>query len=228
MSKKLSAGIVVCFMLVITGIVLLSPKIHVPCANSGSCINDLSGKRETENKGLFLGKVVYAPDLPENIDSKPSQATSVLGDQTGDFKRIYVDLTNQRLYAFEGNNIVMNVPVSTGKWYPTPTGEFRIWIWLRYTRMAGGQGSGYYNLPNVPYTMYFFNNAIPKTRGYALHGAYWHDNFGHPMSHGCVNMRITDAEKLYYWTNPNAGNVSYPTNYIQGTLITIYGKTPNE
>ncbi|MBU4017276.1 hypothetical protein KKF69_07435, partial [Patescibacteria group bacterium] len=85
MSKKLSAGIVVCFLLLITGIVFLFPKTQILCANTESCINDLSGKRETENKGLFLGKVVYAPDLPENIDSKPSQATSVLGDQTGDF-----------------------------------------------------------------------------------------------------------------------------------------------
>jgi len=166
--------------------------------------------------------VAVAPEVKSPGD------TAVLGDQTGDFKRIYVDLTNQKLYAFEGNTMVMNVPVSTGKWSPTPTGEFRIWIWLKSTRMSGGSGSGYYNLPNVPYTMYFYNTAVPKSRGYGLHGAYWHNNFGHPMSHGCVNMKTEDAKKLYEWTNSNAGGVSYANASTPGTLITIYGTTPNE
>jgi hypothetical protein len=224
MSKKL-LGIIACFLLLIAGVVFFS-KAKLPCANTESCINDLSGKKEIGNKGLFMGKTVYAPNLPEESASKSLQTTSVLGDQTGDYKHIYVDLTNQRLYAFEGNNIIMNVPVSTGKWYPTPTGDFRIWIWLRYTRMSGGSGAGYYNLPNVPYTMYFYNNNVSKASGFSLHGAYWHNNFGHPMSHGCVNMRIPDAEKLFYWTNSNAGNVSYPTAQTPGTLITIYGITP--
>lgn len=224
----LSIFFVVSFLFLITTSVILFPKKQLHCANSISCINDLSGKKEPENKGIFMGKDVYSPSIPEKIASKSIQESSVLGDQTYDYKRIYVDLTNQRLYAFEGNNIIMNVPVSTGKWYPTPTGTFRIWIWLRYTRMTGGQGAGYYNLPNVPYTMYFFNDAISKSLGFGLHGAYWHNNFGHPMSHGCVNMRIPDAEKLFYWTNPNAGTVSYSTAATPGTLITIYGVTPKE
>lgn len=141
-------------------------------------------------------------------------------------KRIYVDLTNQRLYAFEGKNIIMNVPVSTGKWNPTPVGTFRVWIWLRSTRMSGGSGAGYYDLPNVPFTMYFYNDKIPKYQGYSLHGTYWHSNFGSPMSHGCVNMRIPDAEKLYNWTNPDGASVSYPTALNPGTLVTVYGRTP--
>ena len=57
-----------------------------------------------------------------------------------------------------------------------------------FTDMAG---PGYY-LPDVPYTMYFY-------RGYGLHGTYWHNNFGTPMSHGCVNMRTPDARWLFYW-----------------------------
>lgn len=227
-SLHLSLAIVTLFLVIIATIALLSPKTMPPCANSISCINDLSGKKEPKNQGVFMGKTTYARDIPEKTLSKSLLTTSVLGDQAGDYKHIYVDLTNQRLYAFEGNNIIMNVPVSTGKWYPTPTGEFRIWIWLRYTRMVGGQGSGYYNLPNVPYTMYFYNNTVGKAFGFGLHGAYWHNNFGHPMSHGCVNMRIPDAEKLFYWTNPNAKDVSYPTTQNPGTLITIYGVTPKE
>jgi lipoprotein-anchoring transpeptidase ErfK/SrfK len=54
-------------------------------------------------------------------------------------------------------------------------------------------GPGYY-LPNVPYTMYFY-------RGYAIHGTYWHHNFGTPMSHGCVNMYTPDAEWMFYFSS---------------------------
>lgn len=230
MSRKLkifSAGIFVFFLLLVAGTFWYRQTRFI-CANSISCITDLSGKKEPETKGIFMGKKVFAPSFTERRPPIAMQTVSVLGDQAGDYKRIYVDLTNQRLYAFEGDNIVMNVPVSTGKWYPTPTGTFRIWIWLRYTRMAGGSGAGYYNLPNVPYTMYFYSDTVSKTSGFGLHGAYWHNNFGHPMSHGCVNMRIPDAEKLYYWSNPNVGNVSYATAATPGTLITIYGITPRE
>ena len=85
----------------------------------------------------------------------------------------------------------------------------------------------YYDLPNVPSTMYFYNAEVPKSRGYGIHGAYWHNNFGHPMSHGCVNMRTVDAEKLYHWVSPDAkGNVTLATNEDPGTTITIYGKAP--
>lgn len=222
----ISLSITGIFLLLISFPGLFSPKIIPACANSITCLNDLSGMKEADDKGTFLGNVFYAPDLPESINTALKGDKQVLAAQSGDYKRIYVDLTNQRLSAFEGNNIIMDVPVSTGKWNKTPAGEFRIWIWLRYTRMKGGSGADYYDLPNVPYTMYFYNDNLPKTWGYSLHGTYWHNNFGHPMSHGCVNMRTSDAEKLFYWTNPNAGNVSYASSDNPGTLITIYGKTP--
>lgn len=198
------------------------------CANSISCIKDLTGKKEATNKGEFMGKAVEAPNLPDKQYAL-TNTQSVLGD-SADSKHIYVDLSKQRLYAYEGSTLVYDFPVSTGKWNPTPTGDFRIWVWLRYTRMAGGnQAAGtYYNLPNVPYTMYFANNTTPRAWGYSLHGAYWHNNFGHPMSHGCVNMRIEDAGKIFYWTNPSAGNTTYANTQNPGTLITIYGTTPNE
>ena len=219
--------IVASFLMLIVLMVVFSSKKIPFCANSISCINNLSGEKEATGQGTFMGHKVSPPELPPDKPILAQNPThDVLGIQSNDSKRIYVDLTNQRLYAFEGNNIIMNVPVSTGKWNPTPTGTFRIWIWLRYTRMTGGSGAGYYNLPNVPYTMYFYNNLISKASGYSLHGAYWHNNFGHPMSHGCVNMRIEDAQKLFYWTNLNAGSVTYPTTENPGTLITIYGTTP--
>ena len=106
-----------------------------------------------------------------------------------DVRWIDVDLTNQRLTAYEGQTTVRTTLVSTGlPRTPTPVGLFRIWIKLRYDDMSG---PGYY-LPNVPYTMYFY-------RGYGLHGTYWHSNFGHPMSHGCVNLPTSEAEWLFSW-----------------------------
>lgn len=201
---------------------------NAQCANSISCIEDLSGKKDSNSEGEFMGQTVVAPEVDDSLYAL-SDVNNVLGDTTGDYKRIQVDLTNQRLYAFEGTTKVFDFPVSTGKWNHTPTGDFRIWIWLRYTRMAGGnQAAGtYYNLPNVPYTMYYYNDVTPKSWGYSLHGAYWHNNFGNPMSHGCVNMKIEDAGKIFYWTNPLVKSVAYANEQNPGTLITVYGTTPN-
>ena len=93
--------------------------------------------------------------------------------------------------------------------------------------MSGGQGADYYYLPNVPYVMFFSGSGISAGRGFSLHGAYWHNNFGHAMSHGCVNMRTVDAQKLYYWVDPPAeGNIGVSTKDSPGTKITIYGKAP--
>ncbi len=206
--------------------IILNLKPHT-CANSISCITNLTGQKTPDTTGIFMGNHVTAPNLPENPELALDNARQVLGTST-ETKHIYVSLNTQRLYAYQGANLVYSFPISSGKYHPTPTGDFRIWIWLKYTRMVGGSASNgtYYNLPNVPFTMYFANNTIPQNDGYSLHGAYWHNNFGHPMSHGCVNIPVADAEKLYYWTNPNAGYISYPTNVVPGTLITIYGDPP--
>lgn len=219
---KLTVLLFSVFIFVIGLTVFLNVKAHPYCANSISCTKDLSGKKENANEGVFMGRNVTAPELPNKEIYAMGGIKNVLGDTTGNNKHIEVDLTNQRLYAFQGNTKVYDFPVSTGKWGPTPTGTFHIWIWLRYTRMVGGNPAigTYYNLPNVPYTMYFY-------QGYGIHGAYWHNNFGHPMSHGCVNMRVADAGTIYYWTNPNAGNVAYPTAANPGTQVTIYGTPPN-
>jgi len=103
---------------------------------------------------------------------------------------IDIDLTNQRLYAYEGSTVVASFLVSTGTWeHPTPVGQFAVWIKLLYDDMSG---PGYY-LPDVPYTMYFYQD-------YGIHGTYWHNNFGTPMSHGCVNMATSDAGWLFNWS----------------------------
>jgi lipoprotein-anchoring transpeptidase ErfK/SrfK len=102
---------------------------------------------------------------------------------------IDVDLTVQSLTAYEGLTAVRTTLVSTGLPYtPTPAGQYYIEVMLRYDDMSGPN----YYLPNVPYVMYFY-------RGFGLHGTYWHANFGHPMSHGCINMPTPEAEWLFNW-----------------------------
>jgi lipoprotein-anchoring transpeptidase ErfK/SrfK len=109
----------------------------------------------------------------------------------GNVRWIDVNLSQQMLYAYEGDTVVASFLVSTGvPAFPTVTGQYHIYIKLISTLMAG---DGYY-LPGVPYTMYFY-------KGYGIHGTYWHHNFGHPMSHGCVNMYTPDAEWMFYWAS---------------------------
>ena len=191
-------------------------------------MKNLGGAYENDNtSGVFEGKKVSAPKEIA-LDTNPAKKV-VLGESTQD-KHIYIDLTHQRLYATEGNTTVYNFPISSGKWHLTPTGDFKFWIKLRYTRMEGGNPAigTYYNLPNVPYTMFFYNDQVGKSQGYSIHGTYWHNNFGHPMSHGCINMRIEDARAMYEWANPPAqGNTTYVSD-DQSTPITISGVTPQE
>jgi lipoprotein-anchoring transpeptidase ErfK/SrfK len=197
------------------------------CANSISCIKNLAGIYDKSNtNAVFEGKNIF---VPYEIVNAPI-ASNVLGDSTAN-KRIEVDLTNQRLYAYEGGRKVYDFLVSTGKWGRTPTGTFDIWIKLRYTKMEGGNKDWgtYYYLPNVPYVMFFYNDQIPKMRGFGIHGTYWHSNFGHPMSHGCINMKTEEVEQLYYWANPpSTKNTTYASADNPGTKIIIYGEAPNE
>jgi len=125
-----------------------------------------------------------APPLPPTATLAPSSVN-------GNVHWIDVDLTHQRLTAYEGQKVVRTTLVSTGlPRTPTPVGRYHIRVKLRYDSMSG---PGYY-LPHVPYTMYFH-------RGYGLHGTYWHSNFGHPMSHGCVNLPTSEAEWLFNWAD---------------------------
>ena len=113
------------------------------------------------------------------------------GPSAGGTRWIDVDLSEQTVRAYEGNTVVRAMIVSTGiSRYPTPPGRYRIYAKYPSVTMSG---PGYY-LTGVPHTMYFY-------RGYALHGTYWHNNFGRPMSHGCVNLTRADAAWLYSWAS---------------------------
>jgi lipoprotein-anchoring transpeptidase ErfK/SrfK len=116
-------------------------------------------------------------------------------------KWIDIDLSSQTVRAMRGGTVVRRMRTSTGiARYPTPVGSYRIYAKYRAVRMRGCCPK--YDLPGVPWTMFFY-------RGFALHGTYWHNNFGTPMSHGCVNLRTSDAGWLYRWA-PN------------GTLVKIH------
>ena len=212
----------------IAGIVFFSFKITSSvaiCANSLTCLGDLSGRVEKNAVGVFEGYTVVPPviDFHQKLF-----LPNVLGDTVlQGYKHIYVDLSTQTLTAYQGDALVLTTRISSGKWFPTPPGEYTIWIKVRSQKMSGGTGADYYYLPNVPYVMFFYNKDVAKSRGFSLHGAYWHNNFGYPMSHGCVNMRITDAEALYRWADPaTEGNVTSATTSNPGTQISIIGSPP--
>jgi lipoprotein-anchoring transpeptidase ErfK/SrfK len=104
-------------------------------------------------------------------------------------KRILVVLHEEMVYVYQDGVLLRQFLSSTGlPGTPTVQGTFSIYVKYDAQRMVGPG----YDLPGVPWVMYFY-------RGYALHGTYWHNNFGHPMSHGCVNLRTPEAEWLYEW-----------------------------
>jgi lipoprotein-anchoring transpeptidase ErfK/SrfK len=97
------------------------------------------------------------------------------------------------------------------------TGEFRIKTKVKAQTMSGGSGSYYYNLPNVKWVQYFYQE-------YAFHGTYWHNDFGRPKSHGCINMTNADAKWLFDWAAPTWDEKTvwfYATKDDPGTLVIV-------
>lgn len=134
---------------------------------------------------IYVGQRLMIPGGGSSPVAPPSLPPG--GNISG--RWIDVDLSEQRVTAYEGSTPVRSTLASTGlPRTPTPTGDFRIYVKYRSAPMSG---PGYY-LPNVPYVMYFY-------RGYSIHGTYWHSNFGRPMSHGCVNLPTPEAEWFYNW-----------------------------
>ncbi len=104
-------------------------------------------------------------------------------------RKIVIDLSDQQLTAYQGDVIVLQSIVSTGKdATPTLVGEFETYLKYDSQHMYGDD----YDLPGVPWVMYYYDE-------FAIHGAYWHANFGVPTSHGCTNMTIAESKALYSW-----------------------------
>lgn len=129
------------------------------------------------------------PAVTETIAFRNKIAKKILELQESEQQWIEIDLSRQRLIAWEGTIPVYAVIVSTGKRStPTRMGTFTIQTKYESARMTGPG----YDVSNVPHTMYFYG-------GYAIHGAYWHRKFGTPVSHGCVNVAPNHAAWLYDW-----------------------------
>lgn len=139
----------------------------------------------TATPTLVPSDTPYPTQPPTDIPEDPVAVVDTEGHW------IDIDLSDQTLYAYDGEDLVASFLVSTGTYlHPTVTGQYSIYVKYLYTDM---RGDGYY-LPDVPYTMYFYD-------GYGIHGTYWHSNFGTPMSHGCVNMETGDAKWLFNWSS---------------------------
>ena len=137
-----------------------------------------------------------SPTPQPTVRGSAAEASILRPTNVGPNERwIDVNLTTQTLTAYEGDTPVRSTLISTGlPRTPTVTGQFR--IYLRYTKQdMDGYRLGYnYYLRDVPYVQYFYGN-------FGLHGTFWHNNFGQPMSHGCVNLPTPEAEWLFNWAS---------------------------
>jgi lipoprotein-anchoring transpeptidase ErfK/SrfK len=139
---------------------------------------------------------------------------------TGDKRVIDVDLSSQTVTACRNGSLANQFPVSTGvHGKDTHTGTFYIYQRITDAEMKSSQSEfapDYYDVKHVPWTQYFHN-------GEALHGAYWHNNFGHPMSHGCVNISTPTRNTSWPQAAPNAEYLWHFDNL--GDPVVVHGTT---
>lgn len=208
-------------------------KLHISGDPTTSCCKEEEVLRssgnfdENANIAIFNSQTIDYPKTSLVYQYSQSLAQqnanpNVLGttNASGEEKWIEVSLSDQKLRAWEGNTIVMEYPISSGKWAPTPKGTFYIWYKTRSQKMEGGSKAlgTYYYLPNVPNNMFFY-------KGYAIHGAYWHNNFGNPMSHGCVNEPLSNAAQIFDWAGPvlpSGVNATRATAENPGTKVFVH------
>ncbi len=215
-------------------------------------------KNDSRRCDLRTKKVVWGPELPKRsavlltgreavvsgqryhetrngywvrlIDLKTAHPAPPPDLSTGE-KWIDVDLTRQALVAFEGTRPVFATLISSGrrnaedkeKDFPTPVGIYRIREKHVTTTMDGDVASdGPYSIEDVPWVMYFQGS-------YALHGAFWHDQFGHMRSHGCVNMSPEDARTVFAWSEPQlptGWHGVFSKDERSGTRIVVHEDKP--
>ena len=155
------------------------------------------GKMAVERMGLDTEATAQG-DIPTYSEDlfTPPPVTAVdgsLADPNGE-RWVMINLTLQYLWAYQGDTVLWQGYISSGRaGFQTPTGEFHVLSKLLSQTMEGVLGGEYYNVPDVPDVMYFTDG------GHALHGTYWHNNFGTPMSHGCINLPMDVAAWMYQW-----------------------------
>jgi lipoprotein-anchoring transpeptidase ErfK/SrfK len=148
-----------------------------------------------------------------------------------DKKRVDVDLRKQMVFAYEGETQVFTARCATGAVFTlddgtvddftTTPGTYRAYEKRPSRRMSGGeQGSGdYYDLPGVPWVTYFSRSRM------AFHGAFWHNDYGRPRSHGCVNLLPEDANWIYRWSTPfttEKDAAVFTKSPEEGTIVRVF------
>ncbi len=139
-----------------------------------------------------------APAAPAPAAPAPAPATATYSAPavtTFGGKSVVVNISHQWLYAYEGDTMVFDAPISTGRdGFNTPTGSYGIYAKTLNQTMSGTIGGESYSVPNVPHAMYINGDV-------AMHGTYWHNMFGTGvrMSHGCINLPQSSASWLYNW-----------------------------
>jgi lipoprotein-anchoring transpeptidase ErfK/SrfK len=137
-------------------------------------------------------------------------------------KRIAIDLGAQQLTCYEGDKVVLTSRVASGAAFTigegmvdfsTPRGEFSAILKMPSRHMRAPEAergsNAWFDLPGVPWNTFF------TYEGIAIHGTYWHNDYGLPRSHGCVNVPIEVAKYVYFWTNPVA---PYENDFVQGDV----------
>ena len=150
------------------------------------------------------GEEIYYYVRAEHLHVIPFEEVSPLSPDVPNWeKTVSVFMDQQMMIAYEGNDAVYIAQISTGdtitnhRW-KTPLGRFETFYKRPSRHMAAGNMAfGEYDLPGVPWVNYL------TSYGIAFHGTYWHNEFGTPRSHGCINMTPEDAKWLYRWTRPD-------------------------
>ncbi|HLY29157.1 MAG TPA: LysM peptidoglycan-binding domain-containing protein, partial [Aggregatilineales bacterium] len=169
------------------GLAAISRKFNVPWPTIAEANNI------TDPNTIYAGMTLTIPGASVPVTTMETSAGAPPGPsaQAQSDKSILVVLHEQRVYAYQSGALIHTTLASTGlPGTPTVLGTYQ--IYLKYTAQLM-VGPGYY-LPGVPWVMYFYE-------GYSLHGTYWHHNFGHPMSHGCVNLPTDEALWFYNWAD---------------------------
>jgi lipoprotein-anchoring transpeptidase ErfK/SrfK len=215
--------------------VAASPKAGVVYRYPYSCIFRIMARAAADDGSVWYQASEGGGGLwvrAEHVRPVPADDITPLSpDVPADQKRIEVDLANQVATAYESDKPVFSARVATGTSFRladgtllhrrTIPGEHRVYLKSPTQHMTGGTpGAGdYYDLPGIGWCSYF------TASGIAFHTAYWHNDFGIPRSHGCVNMLPEDARWVYRWTLPNVPYDEWKLRTAKpadGTLVKVF------
>jgi lipoprotein-anchoring transpeptidase ErfK/SrfK len=169
-----------------THVVEAGQELGLIAREYGVTVEDVMAMNDISNPDLlYVGQELIIPAA--GIYEPTAAEAPAAPTNTG--KSIVVSTGQQRIYAYENGQMVHSHLASTGlPDTPTVLGNYSVYVKYTATDMSG---PGYF-LPQVPFTMYFY-------QGYGIHGTYWHNNFGRPMSHGCVNLPTEEAQWFFNW-----------------------------